>query len=346
MSVWGRRFVAILACCTTLSRDVVRMHQSTAHRTPPFAIILGTNEIASAIAVHLSRAGYCVVLSHDPHPPVIRRKMAFHDALFADTIQVEGVVGERVDDAMQVFRAFRGQGQVQGQVLVSWLGLLDLLPIRPIDVLVDARLQKHRITPDLRRLARLSIGLGPGFCASSNCDVAVETRPGKIGLVNQGGWTDAADGVASQLGDVGAERFVYSACAGRWRTPIEIGTRVYKDLVLGHLAGVPVAAPRDGILRGIVRDGSEVAAGVKLLEIDPRGPLAQWTGIDDRGRAIAKATIAAIRLHQVPQAATVKADRPHARSSFRGDATHRTAVRDCAPENLEIPGSPLRGVPE
>jgi hypothetical protein len=267
------------------------MHQTAHLRTGPFAVILGTNEIASAIGVHLSRAGYCVVLSHDPHPPVIRRKMAFHDALFADTAQVEDVVCERVDDAMQVLKACRAHGRV----LVSWLGLLDLLPIRQIDVLIDARLQKHRITPDLRRLARLTIGLGPGFSSSFNCDVAVETRPGRVGLVDQGGWTDAADGQASRLGDVGVERFVYSPFAGRWHTPIEIGTRVYKDLVLGHLSGVPVAAPRDGVLRGIVRDGSEVPAGVKLLEIDPRGRLAQWTGIDDRGRAVARATLAAVQ---------------------------------------------------
>jgi len=41
------------------------------------AVILGTDEIASAVAVNLYRSGYCVVLSHDPLPPVIRRKMAF-----------------------------------------------------------------------------------------------------------------------------------------------------------------------------------------------------------------------------------------------------------------------------
>ena len=64
--------------------------------------------------------------------------------------------------------------------------------------------------------------------------------------------------------------------------------------MLGHLSGVPVLAPRDGILRGIVRDGSEVPAGVKLLEIDPRGRDAQWTGTDRRGRAIAEATAAAV----------------------------------------------------
>lgn len=259
----------------------------------PFAVILGTNEIASAIGIQLVRAGHCVVLSHDPNPPVIRRKMAFHDALFCDTAQVEDVVAERVDSCMQVHQALRRPARV----FVAWLGLLDLLPVRQIDVLIDARLQKRRITPDLRRLARLTIGLGPGFSSNSNCDVAVETRPGKIGLVTDERWTDAADGVASLLGNVGAERFVYSQFAGRWRTPVEIGTRVYKDLVLGHLSDVPVLAPRDGILRGIARDGSEVPAGVKLLEIDPRGRHAQWTGTDERGRSIARAVQAAIDAH-------------------------------------------------
>ena len=32
--------------------------------------------------------------------------------------------------------------------------------------------------------------------------------------------------------------------------------------------------------------------------------------------------------------------------SFRGDAEHRTMVRNCAPENLEIPGLVLRTIPE
>jgi xanthine dehydrogenase accessory factor len=258
-----------------------------------FAVILGTNEIASTIGAQLARAGYCVVLSHDPDPPVIRRKMAFHDALFAETAQLEEIAARRVDDGMQVHRAIHEPMQV----LVTWLGLLDLLPVRQIDLLIDARLQKRRITPDLRRLARLTIGLGPGFSSSSNCDVAIETRPGKIGLVTSRSWTDIADGVASSLGDVGAERFVYSQFAGRWRTPVEIGTRVYRDLVLGHLSGVPVLAPRDGILRGIARDGSEVPAGVKLLEIDPRGRHAQWTGTDERGRSIARAVQRAIEAH-------------------------------------------------
>lgn len=268
------------------------------HRAARLAVILGTNEIASAVAVHLHRAAYCVVLSHDPNPPVMRRKMAFHDALFGDAARVENLTAERVEGSLEIFKALRGPETI----LVTWLGLLDLLPVRAIDVLVDARMQKRAITPDLRGMTRLSIGLGPGFSTAANCDIAIETRPGKNGLIVLDGSTDEADGIARKLGNAGAERFVYSPFEGRWHTAIEIGTRVYKDFPIGHLSGIPVTAPSDGILRGVVRDGSDVQAGVKLLEVDPRGRFAQWTGIDERGQAIAQAALTAIEQYVATRA--------------------------------------------
>jgi xanthine dehydrogenase accessory factor len=57
-------------------------------------------------------------------------------------------------------------------------------------------------------------------------------------------------------------------------------------------------SPIDGVVRGIARDSTSVLAGVKLIEIDPRGRRASWTGIDERGRAIAEATLRAIRIQQ------------------------------------------------
>ena len=52
---------------------------------------------------------------------------------------------------------------------------------------------------------------------------------------------------------------------------------------------------------GIVRDGLEVPAGVKLLEIDPRKQPG-WTGIDERGRGIAQATLNAIAFENARRA--------------------------------------------
>jgi hypothetical protein len=259
-----------------------------------FAVILGTNEIASAVAVRLHRAGFRVVLSYDPLPPVIRRKMAFHDALFDDAVAVEGIAARRADTGLEIRTSL---AQTSG-VTITELGLLDLIVIRGIDVLVDARMQKYLATPDLRRLGRLAIGLGPGFACGVNCDLAIETRPGKAGQIIREGGADQPDGVSRRLGGHAGERFVRAECSGRWNTAIEIGTRVFKDFVVGHLGSAAVRAPFDGILRGIVRDGTEVPAGAKLLEIDARGRRAKWTGTDDRGRLIASAVAEAISRHR------------------------------------------------
>jgi xanthine dehydrogenase accessory factor len=225
---------------------------------------------------------------------VIRRKMAFHDALFDDAVSVAGVVARRADTGLEIRARL---GRVPG-VVITELGLLDLIVLRSLDLLVDARMQKYLATPDLRRLARLTIGVGPGFCGGANCDVAIETRPGKAGQIIQHGPADPPDGVSRRLGNHWGERFVRSEFSGRWKTAIEIGTRVFKDFVVGHLGNMPVRAPFDGVLRGIVRDGTEVPAGVKLLEIDSRGRKASWTGLDSRGQLIANAVAKAISLHE------------------------------------------------
>ena len=259
------------------------------HRRP-LAVVLGTNEIASAVAVLLRRQGYSVVLSHDPDPPVMRRAMAFHDALYDDRCVLETVVGRRAEtwpELVQVLAA-------PNTVAVTRLALTDLIVQGPIDVLVDGRMQKYAVTPDLRHLAGITVGLGPGFRVGFNCDIAVETCPACTGLLVTRGRTADADGIPAQLGNAGRERFAYAPAAGRWRTAIEIGTRVFKGFPVGHLDGAPVAAPFDGVLRGVVRDGLFVPARTKLLEIDPRGRQARWTGIDERPRAIALATLKAV----------------------------------------------------
>lgn len=267
-----------------------------------FAVILGTNEIASAVAVNLYRNGYSVVLSHDPLPPVIRRKMAFHDVLFDDPITIAGIAAERLDSGLAILSRLNQPKSV----LITELGLLDLIVLRTLDILVDARMQKYQITPDLRRLARFTIGLGPGFAAGMNCDFAIETRPSKTGRIILQGSTDAADGMSRRLGGRGAERFVYSPGPGRWHTAIEIGTRVFKDFIVGHLGGEAIRAPFDGILRGVVRDGTEVLEGVKLLEVDARGRKAAWSGLDSRGKTIANAVMKTLALHAAQTPASVR----------------------------------------
>src|SRR5260370_2587759 len=110
-----------------------------------FAVILGTNEIASAVAVQLHRNNYRTVLSHDPLPPVMRRKMAFHDALYDDGVAVDGIGARRADTGLEI----RTSLAKTSWVTVTELRLLDLITIQPIDNLLDPSIQTSRPTPDL-----------------------------------------------------------------------------------------------------------------------------------------------------------------------------------------------------
>ncbi len=66
-----------------------------------------------------------------------------------------------------------------------------------------------------------------------------------------------------ELAGIGRERFARASVAGRWRTAVDIGTRVFKGFAIGHVGGVAVVAPIDGVLRGIARDGVEVPAALR-----------------------------------------------------------------------------------
>ena len=105
--------------------------------------------------------------------------MAFHDALFGDRAVVERIEGERAETAMEIAAVLKKPRHVA----VTQLHLTDLIATFPIKVLVDARMQKHRITPDFRGIVDVTVGLGPHFSVGVNCDIAVETRPAKNGTV-------------------------------------------------------------------------------------------------------------------------------------------------------------------
>jgi hypothetical protein len=260
----------------------------------PLAIILGTNEIASAVAVRLRKAHFGVILSHDAYPPVIRRGMAFYDALFGDRPTIDGVEGRLAENAMDLVDIV---GDDNG-VAVTPMQLSDLLALRRIPVLVDARMQKRCATPDFRFYVGLAVGLGPNFIVGENCDIAVETRPVRTGAIVDQGATDDYDGVPAPLGSAGKERFVYGGANGVWHTSLDIGAPVYRGMSLGNLNGETIVAPIDGLLRGVARDGVFVPEGAKLVEVDPRGRRAQWTGVDPRTRRIADAAMQAIRQAQ------------------------------------------------
>src|SRR6266536_1883816 len=71
----------------------------------PTALVRGVNDVGSAVAHALFRAGYGVVLHDGPSPATSRRGMAFADAVFDGEGILAGVRACRLDDLAQLAAA-------------------------------------------------------------------------------------------------------------------------------------------------------------------------------------------------------------------------------------------------
>jgi len=230
-------------------------------------VVLGTDDIGSAVAHALFVAGWSVVMARDTKLPVLRRRMAFDDALEQGEAELAGVRARGAGSMLGVMQLLQG-GDV---VPVTDMPPDDLLCLGLVRGVVDARMRRHERKADLRAVAGFSVGLGPGFTAGENVDLAIETAPELSAGIGRARW----DGV--------------------WLTPHAVGDAVAAGAVVGSCAGTRVRAPLAGRLRGLVRHGATVPVGCKLLEVDPRGDDGQWEGISLRAARIAEATLEAVR---------------------------------------------------
>lgn len=272
----------------------MRTETFTPHRRAPVAIVLGTQDVASAVAHALFHAGYGVVLSRDPGRPVLRRSMSYDDALVTGFAEVAGLPARPAHALVEVLRGFTEPDAV----MVTALELGELLCLGLIDLLVDARLRMRGVHVDLRPYARLSVGLGPGFTVGRNVDVAIETAPGAVAIVTEGGTRDAPARTAAD-----ATRFARAPRAGIWTSGRAIGERVGAGEMVGLCDDVPILSPAHGSLRGLVRSGVEVPEGLRLVEVDGAGA-PSWLGFSERAISIAGATLAAVEGAQVLRTAT------------------------------------------
>ena len=252
-------------------------------------LIRGSGDVGSAVAHLLLRDGHAVAIHDVALPAAPRRGMAFADAIFDGSCELQGVRGRRVD-APDDLRAIAA-----GEVLLTTVAFEDALAAFAPDVLVDARMRK-RAQPDPQRgLARLTIGLGPNFVAGQTTDLAIETQWGdELGAVVERGPTRPLGGEPRGFDGHARDRFVYAPIAGVLRTRAQIAQRVRAGEVVAAIGDEQLRAPLDGILRGLVHDGVAVDAGAKVLEVDPRGDVSKVTGIGVRPARIAAGVRAAI----------------------------------------------------
>ena len=261
--------------------------------SPLLVLVRGIGDVASAVAHRLFLEGHAVAIHDGPTPPTAhRRGMAFADAAFDGTAELEGVTARLVDDPGVLTHAARRHAFLP--VARGHAG--PCLAAAAWDVLVDARMRKRARPEPQCGLARLVIGLGPGFVAGDNVDLAVETAWGdRLGALVEAGPTLPLAGEPRPIGGVGRERLAYAPAEGIWRTHLRIGDPVAADQVVGNVAAVPVAASLGGVLRGLTRDGVPVARGTKIVEVDPRGAeRALLRGLGEQRRRIAGGVVLAV----------------------------------------------------
>lgn len=252
-------------------------------------LIRGSGDVGSAVAHLLLGSGRQVVIHDVALPAAPRRGMAFTDAVFDGICELDGVRARRV-------RLEELRPPTRDEVLVSTAEQLDdLLAALLPDALVDARMRKRAQPETQRGLARLTIGLGPNFVAGDTTDIAIETQWGDdLGAVVRHGSTKPLGGEPRTFEGHARDRFVYAPVSGVMRTQAAIAQHVAAGETVARIGDEPLHAPLEGILRGLVHDGVPVAAGAKVLEVDPRKDLSKVFGIGPRPRRIAEGVLDAM----------------------------------------------------
>ncbi len=263
------------------------------HAGSEIVLVRGSGDVGSAVAHLLFQNGYRVLIHETASPSATRRKMAFTDAVFDGTSTLENVTAQRVDDLLQIIPLL-SEHRLIPLVTIDFDQVLQ--NIRPT-ILVDARMRKHHQPEVQIHLAPLTIGLGPNFEAGLTTHLAVETGWGEeLGKVIRSGKTKPLHGEPQSIAGHARDRYVYAPLQGVFRTKLTIGAPVEQGQVIARIGEQPLTAPITGVLRGLTHDGVEVAAGTKVIEVDPRLEEAQITGIGARPKQIALGVWKAIQL--------------------------------------------------
>jgi xanthine dehydrogenase accessory factor len=256
---------------------------------PMITLLRGGGDLASGVALRLFRAGLWVVIAELPQPLMVRRSVSFGEAIYQGEAIVEGVVAQRAETCLDMFSILE-----QGKIPVIIDPALHILPrLRPL-VLIDGRMTKQPENLGLD-VARLVVGLGPGYVAGENCHAVVETKRGhRLGRVIWQGPPDADTGIPEEIGNRREERVLRAPCDGLLQAHAAIGDRLEPGQLVAEVSGHPVIAPFRGVLRGLVHPGIEVQQNLKIGDLDPRDdPQYCWL-VSEKSLAIGGGVLEAI----------------------------------------------------
>jgi xanthine dehydrogenase accessory factor len=262
-------------------------------RDGDLVVVRGAGDLATGTILRLRAAGFRVVALEIEKPTSIRRTVSLSEAVYDGESQVEGVTARHVSDLASV-RLALAEGVVP--ILVdpecSFVAALDPY------ALIDATICK-RNTGVRRGMAPAVIGLGPGFEAGGDVDAVIETQRGHdLGRVILAGSAAPDSGTPGEIGGKSGERVIKAPVAGIVEEVAVIGTMVKAGDPVIAIRGagglVNVTTSIAGVVRGVIRPGLEVPAGMKIADVDPRARLESCMTVSDKARAIAGAVLEAI----------------------------------------------------
>ena len=253
-------------------------------------LIRGAGDNATGIALRLWRSHIQVIMTDLAQPTAIRRTVAFSQAILAGAgIEVEGVTGAPADTPSHA-RELLAEGIIP--VLADPEGRC--IPILRPDAIVDAILAKRNLGTCITD-APVVVGVGPGFTAGQDCHAVIETMRGHtLGRVIYHGSALPNTGVPGLVGGFAGERVLRAPAAGYFHPLLEIGAQVRQGDTAATVAGVPMLCTLDGILRGILPEGTPVYAGMKAGDIDPRCRLEHCFTASDKALAVGGGVLEAI----------------------------------------------------
>ena len=251
-------------------------------------IVRGGGDLATGTIHRLWSCGFKVLVLETKMPAAIRRQVSVCEAVYDGETIVEGMKAIRIFSWEQAEKIIES-GAVP--VLVDPEGAsIDMLHPR---VVVDAILAKRNLGTH-RKMAPLTIGLGPGFCGGKDVDVVIETKRGhNLGRVIYSGMAAPNTGIPGMVGGYAKERVIHAPVEGTFKGYAGIGDIVEAGAPVAAVIGndgtaTPLTAAFSGIVRGLLRDGYPVTKGFKVADIDPRKEeLANCFTISDKARCIA-----------------------------------------------------------
>lgn len=270
-------------------------------RTKQLVIVRGGGDIATGTIHRLHRCGYPVLILETGFPSAIRRCVAFSEAVYDGSAEVEGVACVKVSSYEEACSMME-QGVVP-VMIDEQCQVLD--KVRPWAV-VDAILAKRNLGTS-RDMADKTIGLGPGFTAGQDVDLVIETMRGhNLGRIIGNGSAEPNTGIPGIIGGVGAERVIHSPAKGIFLGKAMIGGMVEKGQLIGTVVTgqgeVAVEASLTGLLRGIIKDGFPVVKGFKIADIDPRkSEYENCFTISDKARCIAGSVVEGLMMLEMKQ---------------------------------------------